>query len=37
MAQPIDLVDGESGWCPLLPSQVTWLQGLLGLEVSVDG
>lgn len=29
----IDLVDGESDWCPLLPAQVCMLQSVLGIEI----
>lgn len=29
----IDLVDGESDWCPLLPVQIRLLQNLLGVEI----
>lgn len=32
----IDLVDGESDWCPLLSSQVNMLSLLLGVEVPSD-
>ena len=29
----IDLVDGESDWCPLLPAQIRMLQAMLGIEI----
>lgn len=29
----IDLVDGESDWCPLLPFQLSMLQSVLGIEL----
>lgn len=29
----IDVVDGESDWCPLLPAQISLLQHSLGIEI----